>query len=84
MEQKIFVLIGILNLAMLSALKAKDFIFVSISQRIVPALILAIQWSILPLPFPIRISIGFLLTGVCAKTFKITRPFFYNFSYSIN
>ena len=44
-------------------------IFVSwISNRIVPALTREIQWSTLPLPFPIRVSLGLAVTGTFGKT----------------
>jgi len=59
-------------------LKAEIAIFLatpSISNKMVPALTLTPQWETLPLPLPIRTSVGFAVIGIVGNTLIHSFPF---------
>jgi len=81
----IFVLIGNLKRIEFNVLTTKVLYFSKqeISHNNDPPFIFADQKFIGPLPLPILTSIGFLVTQICAKTHKMTRPFFFTFFFKL-
>jgi len=50
-----------------------------VSNKIVPALTLAAQWSTVPFPLPILTSVGFIVIGTVGNIRIHTFPFRFNF-----